>query len=73
MMIRKYKDLLKEVEQEHKDSENLHRDSRVLIVDSTNTFIRCFSAIPTLSEDGEHIGGLVGTSYDSSNTSYNGL
>jgi len=61
MMIRKYTQLLNEVDQEHKDSENLHRDSRVLIVDGTNNFIRCFSAIPTLSEDGDHIGGLIGT------------
>ena len=60
MMLRKYKELLAEVEQEHKESENLHRDSRVLIVDSMNLFIRCFSVIPTLNEDGDHVGGLVG-------------
>jgi len=59
-MLRKYKELLNEVEQEHKESENLHRDSRVLIVDSMNLFIRCFSVIPTLNEDGNHVGGLVG-------------
>ena len=59
-MMRKYKELLAEVEQEHKESENLHRDSRVLIVDSMNLFIRCFSVIPTLNEDGAHVGGLVG-------------
>ena len=59
-MLRKYKELLAEVEQEHKESENLHRDSRVLIVDSMNLFIRCFSVIPTLNEDGDHVGGLVG-------------
>ena len=58
--MRKYKELLAEVEQEHKESENLHRDSRVLIVDSMNLFIRCFSVIPTLNEDGNHVGGLVG-------------
>ena len=58
--MRKYKELLAEVEQEHKESENLHRDSRVLIVDSMNLFIRCFSVIPTLNEDGAHVGGLVG-------------
>jgi len=60
MMLRKYKELLAEVEQEHKESENLHRDSRVLIVDSMNLFIRCFSVIPTLNEDGNHVGVLVG-------------
>jgi DNA polymerase-1 len=60
MMIRKYKDLLKEVEEEHKNADNLHRDSRVLVVDGTNLFIRVFSAIPTLNEDGQHVGGLSG-------------
>jgi len=59
-MLRKYKELLAEVEREHKESENLHRDSRVLIVDSLNLFIRNFSANPALNEDGNHVGGLVG-------------
>lgn len=59
-MLRKYKQLLAEVEQEHKDSENLHRDSKVLLVDGMNLFIRVFSAIPTLNEDGDHIGGVAG-------------
>jgi 5'-3' exonuclease len=60
MMLRKYKDLLKEVESEHENLDKLHRDSKVLIVDGMNLFIRCFSAIPTLNEDGQHIGGLSG-------------
>lgn len=33
---------------------------RVLIVDGYNTFIRCFAAIPTLNEDGQHTGGVSG-------------
>ena len=33
MMIRKYKDLLKEVESEHENLDKLHRNSKVLIVD----------------------------------------
>ncbi len=32
----------------------------VLIVDSMNTFCRCFAAIPTLNEDGLHTGGMSG-------------
>jgi 5'-3' exonuclease len=32
----------------------------VLIVDGTNTFLRCFAAIPTLNEDGLHTGGISG-------------
>ena len=58
--MRKYKELLAEVEQEHKESENLHRDSRILLVDGLNLFIRNFAANPTLNEDGDHVGGLVG-------------
>jgi 5'-3' exonuclease len=60
MEIKKYRQILNEVEQQHKDSENLHRDSKVLIVDGTNLFIRVFSATPTLNNDGMHVGGVVG-------------
>ena len=35
-------------------------DDKVLIIDGLNTFIRCFSAIPTLNDDGAHVGGIVG-------------
>ena len=36
------------------------RNSRILVVDSMNTFIRSFSTINTLNPAGHHIGGLVG-------------
>lgn len=35
-------------------------DDRVLIVDGTNAFIRCWSAMPAMSENGEHVGGIIG-------------
>lgn len=35
-------------------------NSDVLIVDGTNTFIRCWSANPALDENGHHTGGIVG-------------
>lgn len=35
-------------------------NSRVLLVDSMNTYIRCFAAIPSMNDDGEHIGGITG-------------
>jgi len=60
MTSKKFKEIFEEVQREHKESENLHRDSRVLLIDAMNLFIRCFSAIPTLNEDGNHVGGLVG-------------
>lgn len=36
------------------------RDSRVLIVDGLNMWIRTWSAIPVLSSSGEHIGAIAG-------------
>ena len=59
-MIRKYQQLLNEIDTDRKNQEHLHRNSKVLIVDGLNLFIRTFSAIPTLNENGEHIGGLSG-------------
>jgi DNA polymerase-1 len=35
-------------------------NSRVLICDALNTFMRSYAAIPTLDEDGNHIGGMAG-------------
>lgn len=36
------------------------KNDRVLIIDSLNTFIRIFSSIPTISNNGEHVGGILG-------------
>lgn len=36
------------------------KDDHVLIIDGLNTFIRVFSAIPALNDDGMHVGGVVG-------------
>lgn len=35
-------------------------NSDILIVDGTNTFIRCWSANPAMDENGNHTGGVVG-------------
>lgn len=35
-------------------------NSNILLVDGTNTFIRCWSANPSMDENGNHTGGLVG-------------
>jgi 5'-3' exonuclease len=35
-------------------------NSRVLLVDGTNLFIRSFCAVPAMDENGNHIGGMVG-------------
>lgn len=36
------------------------RNDRVLIVDGLNTYIRIWSAVPALNDDGDHVGGVVG-------------
>jgi len=36
------------------------RDDRVLIIDSLNSFLRVWASIPTISNNGEHVGGILG-------------
>ena len=56
----KYTALLNELK--NKDSKNdLHPNSRVLVVDGLNTFIRAYAASPVTNENGEHVGGISGT------------
>jgi len=60
-MIKGYADLLKQIREDHeKQNSGLGKDSKVLIVDGLNSFIRCFSAVPLVNDDGDHIGGYVG-------------
>jgi DNA polymerase-1 len=59
-MKNRYAKILNEIESERHNQELLSRDDKVLIVDGTNMFIRTFSAIPTLNEEGIHVGGLSG-------------
>jgi len=56
----KYTDLLEQVKQEHEQYDSGQLNDRVLIVDALNTYIRCFAAVPTMNEDGEHVGGITG-------------
>lgn len=58
-MNNRYLKLLEELK--HTKAEPLHKDSRVLIVDGLNTFIRSFAASPVTNDDGLHIGGISGT------------
>lgn len=55
-----YKNILESVEKEHESNVNKHKNSRVLIIDGLNTFIRCWTSIPTLNDDGDHVGGTTG-------------
>ena len=56
-----YKDILSEVSEEHKTNHLRERNSRVLIIDGLNTFIRSWTTNPTMNEDGDHTGGVVGS------------
>ncbi len=58
---KKYLDILNEIDKEHQESKTLHKNSKVLVVDGLNTFIRSWSTAPNLNDDGDHIGGIVGT------------
>ncbi len=59
-MRKLYKDILQSVEKEHTRNINRKRNDRVLIIDGLNTFIRCWSSIPTMNDDGDHVGGVTG-------------
>ena len=56
-----YKNILESVEKEHEGNANKHKNSRVLIIDGLNTFIRCWTSTPTLNDNGDHVGGVIGT------------
>ena len=45
---------------ENQKQQPLHKNSKVLIVDSLNTFLRSFVAIHHINPAGNHVGGLGG-------------
>ena len=56
-----YAELFRQVREDHeKANSGLDKDSKVLIIDGLNSFIRVFSAVPLVNDDGDHIGGYVG-------------
>lgn len=56
-----YKDILNEVTKEHKTNHLRERNGRVLVIDGLNTFIRSWTTNPTMNEDGDHTGGVIGS------------
>jgi DNA polymerase-1 len=58
---KRYLDILKQIDKEHNEFGNLHKNSKVLVIDGLNTFIRSWSTAPNLTDNGEHVGGIVGT------------
>ena len=59
-MNAKYAELLRQVKEEHANNSALSKNSKVLIIDGTNTYFRTFSASPALNDNGEHVGGYYG-------------
>mgnify|MGYP001185596187 FL=1 len=57
-MKKRYLSLFDEIK--NNPSEPLKLNDHVLVIDGLNNFIRCFSAIPMMSDNGNHIGGLIG-------------
>lgn len=59
-MKSRFFEILKEVERDREQGIGSSKDSHLLIIDGLNTFIRVFSAVPALNDDGQHIGGVTG-------------
>ena len=59
-MMNKYQALINELKARQSEIEAVHKNSRVLIVDGLNTFIRAYAASPVTNSDGEHVGGISG-------------
>jgi len=59
-MDKRYVSILDEIKKKGGSLDGGHFNDKVLIVDGLNTFIRVFSVMPTLNDDGVHIGGIVG-------------
>lgn len=51
---------LKKFNEERKVLDPIGINSRVLLVDGLNTYLRNFCAVPTMNETGEHVGGVTG-------------
>ncbi len=51
--------LFSKITQENKDV-NLHKHSRVLLVDGMNTFIRSFAKVSRINMAGHEVGGIIG-------------
>jgi len=56
-MNKKYKDMLSSLTN---DETPKSADDRILIIDGLNTFIRSFVVVPTVNDNGVHVGGITG-------------
>jgi 5'-3' exonuclease len=61
MSLDKFAHLLKELQEEHEANAKLSGvNDRILVIDGLNTFIRAWTVVPSLNDDGEHVGGVTG-------------
>lgn len=58
--MNKILDLLHHIKNDESIDLNLHINSRVLIIDGINTFLRAFAAVNHLNQYNNHIGGITG-------------
>lgn len=59
-MNESYENLLETFKEQREKRKNFHKNSKILIVDAMNTFLRAFAAIPTRNKNGVHVGGIGG-------------
>lgn len=63
MINKTFQEIFNILEKEHEREKNLQLNSRVLIIDALNNFIRIWVTMPTINDDGQHVGGIVGFLY----------
>lgn len=60
---KKFQSIFAQIKEEHKNNpapSSRTKNSDVLVIDGTNNFIRCWTVVPTLNDNGEHVGGISG-------------
>jgi 5'-3' exonuclease len=60
---KKFASIFSQIKSEHANlpvNTKKDKNSDILIVDGTNNFIRCWTVVPTLSDHGDHVGGVSG-------------
>ncbi len=59
-MLKKYQDALDKISKDHEKAMSYNINSKILIVDGLNNYIRTWVMMPTVNTDGDHVGGIVG-------------
>jgi len=59
-MEKKYLDILALMKKEKREAINYNINSKILLIDGLNNYIRTWVMMPTVNEDGDHVGGIVG-------------